>query len=182
MSNHFTIKIPCKKYVKAYLENNCGTPVNLKHLPDLQEILRLSLQRKPEHLENKKVAEYDDTVTVIIPDDMFYRYGWELNKENTLDFNRNVEQKVKFLMRQYISLNYTLGIPVTDCIRNFQEEYGISELHWPYQSIRKDFYRHGVKRIKTIKQINTEINKIFMENLSQLGTISRKFKKEVCNE
>lgn len=182
MSNRFTIEIPCKKYVKAYLETNCGTPVNLKHLPDLSEDLRLCLIRKPRHLESKKVADYDDKVDVMIPEDWFYRYGWEMNKENVLDFNRKVEQKVKFLMRQYIALNYTLGISVSDCIRGFQEEYGISELHWPYQSIRKDFYRNGVKRVKEIKQITTELNKIFLENLSQHGTISRKFKKEVCNE
>ncbi len=180
--NRFTIKIPCKKYVKAYLENNCGCPADLKHLPDLREELRRCLSRKPEHIECKNVADYEDTVTVVISDDMFYRYGWEMNKENILDFNRKVESKVKFLMRQYVSLNYSLGVPVTDCIRNFQNEYGISEMHWPYQSIRKDFYRHGVRRIKTLSQVKTEINKIFLENLSQLGTISRKLKKEMCNE
>lgn len=180
MHNHFTIKIPCKKYVKAYLENNCGTPVNLQHLPDLMEELRRGLSRKPAHREAADLAICTENVTIIIPSDMFYRYGWELNKENILDFNRNVEMKVKSFMRLYISLNNSLGNPVANCIREFQDVYGFPEPIWSFDSIKKDFDRHGKKasHMKSIKELKVEMNKILLDNLSELGTVSKKLKKE----
>jgi hypothetical protein len=179
MSNHFTIKIPCKKYVKAYLEINCGSPVNLHHLPDLLEEFRRGLARKPCHRETSELAVFRDTVTVIIPSDMFYRHGWELNKENILDFNRNVELKVKFFMRQYVAVNKSLGCPVSCCIREFQTEFGFFEPVWSYESIKKDFDRHGsVPELKIIRELRAELNKLLLDNLSELGTISRKLKKE----
>ena len=182
MSQHFTIKIPCKRYVKAFLECNCGTPVDLKHLPDLLEEFRRGLEKKPCHRESSDLVMLCDTVTIIIPPDMFYRYGWELNKENIIDFNRNAELKVKFFMRQYIAVNKSLGSPVAACIREFQNEFCFPESTWSYESIKKDFDRHGsVPDLKILKDLKTEINKILMDNLSELGTISKKLKKEYCN-
>jgi hypothetical protein len=179
MSNQFTIKVPCKKYVKAYLEINCGTPVNLQHLPDLLDEFRRGLARKPCHRETSDLAVFKDLVTVIIPPDMFYRYGWELNKENVLDFNRKVEMKVKFFMRQYVIVNKSLGTPVANCIREFQEGFGFTEQVWSYESIKKDFDRHGCgPQMKIIRELKVEMNKILLDNLSDLGTISKKLKKE----
>jgi hypothetical protein len=121
-------------------------------------------------------------VTVIIPPDMFYRYGWEMNKENILDFNRKVEMKAKFFARQYISVNKSLGFPVANCIREFQESFGFHETLWSYESIKKDFDRHGkVPELKTIRQLRVELNRILLDNLSDLGTISKKLIKEYAN-
>jgi hypothetical protein len=180
MSKHFTIKIPCKKYVKAYLEINCGDPVDLRHLPDLMEEFRRGLDKKPCHRESVETATLRDMVTIIIPPDMFYRYGWEFNKENILDFNRNAEMKVKFFMRQYISVNKSLGSQVACCIREFQNEFGFGEQVWSYDSIKKDFDRHGsVPELKIIRELKVQLNRILMDNLSELGTISKKLKKEL---
>lgn len=179
MSNHFTIKLPCKAYVKAYLENNCGIPVNLVHLPDLLDEFRRGLARKPGHRESTDLAACREIVTIIIPPDMFYRYGWEMNKENILEFNRKIEMKVKFLMRQYIAVNHSLGTPVAICIREFQDGFGFPEPVWSFDSIKKDFDRHGrLPELKITKEIKHELNKILLANLSDLGTVSKKLKKE----
>lgn len=182
-SDQFTISIPCKSYVKAFLESNCGTPADLKHLPDLRQVLIDCLAHKPMHLENKEIARWTDVVAVIVPSDVFYRYGWELNKTNLMDFNRAVQMKVKYFMRQYVGLNNALGFPLALCIRDFQEKFNFNEEVWQYDSIRKDFNRHGrMIGLKTMKQLKKEINEIFLGNLSDLGTISRKFKKEFSYE
>ena len=179
MPNHFTIKIPCKSYAKAYLEINCGTPVDLAHLPDLLDEFRRGLARKPGHRESADLATCREMVTIIIPPDMFYRYGWEMNKENILDFNRKVEMKVKFFMRQYVSVNKSFGVPIANCIREFQDGFGFIEPVWSYESIKKDFDRHGrVPELKIIRELKIEMNKILLDNLSDLGTISKKLKKE----
>jgi hypothetical protein len=183
MTNHFTIKIPCKPYIKAYLENNCGTPVNLSHLPDLLDEFRRGLQRKSERREKMEQAGCREMVSIIIPPDMFYRYGWEMNRSSILDFNRKIEAKVKFLMRMYVAVNHTVGTPVANCIREFQLNYGFPEQVWSFESIKKDFDRHGhLPEKNPMKEIKSEINKILLSNLSELGTVSQKYKKEVTYE
>ncbi len=182
MREPFTIKIHCKRYVKAYLEIMCGTPADLRNLPDLLQDLRNCLVKKPGHRENVDVARWPDTVTVIIPPDYFYRHGWEMNRENELDFNRKVEKKVKYTMRQFIALNRALGLPTSTCVREFQEKFGFYEPIWSFESIKKDFDRNGrTANLKTLVQLRKEMNKILLDNLSELGTISRKFIKDYCN-
>lgn len=182
-SQHFTIKVPCKKYVKAYLETNCGNPVDLRLMPDLQKKFIECLSRKPQHRENSDVAKYSEKVTIIIPSDTFYRHGWEMNKENELTFNRAIESMVKFMMRQYIGMTSALGNPVSNCIREFQEKFGFDESSWSYDSIKKDFDRHGKKvSLNTTRTLKKEIHKIFLDNLSELGTISKKTLKEKIYE
>ena len=179
MSGHFTINIPCKSYVKVYLEINCGKPVDLKHMPVLLKEFKRSLSTKPEHRETENIAKYSADVTIIIPNDMFYRYGWEMNKENLLDFNKYVEQQIKFFMRQYISINNSVGVSVADSIREFQEKFDFTENVWSYESIKKDFDRNGrITQMKLIKELRVEVNKILMDNLSCLGTVSKKLQKE----
>jgi hypothetical protein len=179
MSKHFLIEIPCKPYVKAYLENCCGTPVNLQHLPNLMEELRRGLSKVPCHKDSKKITEKADKVKIIIPPNYFYRYGWELEEVFVRDFNKIIEHRVKYIMRQYISLNSSMGIPVADCIRSFQDKFGFQETIWSFDSIKKDFTRNGIKsEMNFMKEIRHEINKIFLSNLSELGTISKKFQKE----
>lgn len=181
-AERFTIKIPCKPYLKAFLEINCGDPVDLRYLPDLLEEFKRGLSRKPEHREKTNVVLYKDFVTIIIPSDMFYRYGWEMNKENLLDFNRAVERLVKFFMRQYIAVNSSLGLSVTKCIREFQNRFGFDESIWNFEALKKDWDRNGTKiELKSVKQLQGELNKILLANLSDIGTISKKLKKEYSN-
>lgn len=182
MSNHFTIKIPCKTYVKAYLEFNCGNLVDLSLMPDLLKEFKICLDKKPEHRESANLTLYCETVTIIIPPDWFYRYGWEMNKENIIDFNKRVEMKVKFFMRQYIAINNSLGTPLITCIREFQTSFGFSEDIWSWDSIRKDFERNGEKcKLKKVKELKEELQNLCLANLSRSGHISNKLKKEYYN-
>jgi hypothetical protein len=182
MAERFTIKIPCKPYVKVFLEINGGDPVDLHHLPVLFKEFRRGLSKKPEHREKACVAVYSDSVTIIIPSDMFYRHGWELNKENLLDFNRVAEQQVKYFMRQYISFNNSMGVSVANSIREFQDKFGFTESIWNYEAIKKDFDRNGqITQMKTIKKLREEVIKILLDNLSDIGTVSKKLQKEYIN-
>lgn len=182
MAERFTIKIPCKPYVRAFLELNCGDPADLARLQRLFKEFKNCLSKKPEHREASTVANYTDVVTIIIPADMFYRHGWEMNKENLLDFNRAAEQQVKFFMRQFISINNSVGVPVSESIKEFQDRFGFTESIWNYESIKKDYDRNGKGfELKLIRELRVEINKILLNNLSDLKIISTKLKKEYIN-
>ena len=153
--------------------------MDLRHLPDLQKKFIACLAKKPYHREKAPLANYLDIATIIIPPDSFYRHGWELNKENILDFNKDVELKVKYMMRQYVAVNQALGAPISNSIKAFQDKFGFSETVWPYDSIKKDFDRHGTRvQLRNIKRLKEEIHNIFLDNLSDLGTVSKKLAKE----
>ena len=177
VANNFTVTIQAKPYVKAYLENNCGVPVNLKNIPELQAEFIRCLSKKTMRRETAPVASWYDRVTIIIPPDAFYRYGWELNKTNIAYFNKFVEQKVKFLMRNYVAMHCVLGVKVAESIRDFQEQYNLPETVWPYESIKKDYDRHSRgMEFKPIIDFKQKLREIFMSNLSDLGTFGRKQK------
>ena len=183
MADTFTIIIPCKKYTRVYLENNCGNPVDLRSLPQLNQLLINNLSKQVKRFEKSKVANYEDQISIIISSDLFYRYGWELTKYGILELNRQAEAQVKFIMRQYISMNRNLGIPVAVCIREFQDRYGFHEEIWPYESIKKDFDRHGkFVKMRFICNVKEEINNIFLENLIKLGTINKKFAEDLKDQ
>jgi hypothetical protein len=72
-----------------------------------------------------------------------------------------------------------MGATIAESIREFQDKFGFPDQVWSFDSIKKDFYRNGGDiKYKTIKNMRIEMNKIFMAELSRLGTIGRKFKKE----
>lgn len=181
--NQFTIEIPCKSYVKVYLETNCGTPVDLQHLPDMQLLVTRNLKKKQDYRKTDLICNYEDKVTVEISSTIFYRYGWEITKEGIREINSFSEKKIKFIMRQYIFINHKLGQPVASCIRDFQQIFMFSEDVWSYETIKKDYDRHiKSNEMPKMKDLKQEINKILLSNLSELGTISKRFLKQICDE
>lgn len=173
----FTCRIPVKPYIRSYLENNCGSPANLSELPEIQDFF-LSLLRFPRfHRDKQSKCNYADFVDIIISEDVFNRFGWHSSRTDTVRFNQRCEAFIKFNSRQFIMANNALGVPVSECIRQFQHLYNFSEDSFSYETIKKDFDRHGTKaRIKFIRDFKTELNKILLDNLSTLGTISNSFK------
>jgi hypothetical protein len=175
----FTCKLPVKSYIKSYLENNCGSPADLSGLPEIYDFFVSSLRRPRFHRDNHSKCNYSDSIDIMISEDIFHRFGWQLSKTDTIRFNQRCEAFIKFNSRQFIMANNALGIPVSECIREFQQLYNFSEDSFSYETIKKDFDRHGTKAsIKLIRDFRKELNTILLGNLSNLGTISKTFKDE----
>jgi len=181
--NYFTIEIPCKSYVKVYLETNCGNPVDLQHLPDIQTLVMRNLKKKQDYRKTDPICNYNDKVIVMISPKVFYRYGWEITKEGIREINSFSEQRIKYVMRQFVFFNNKLGQPVASCVRDFQQKFSFTEDVWNYESIKKDYQRHILdKDTPKMKDMKKEINKILLSNLSDLGTISKRLLKQLCDE
>jgi hypothetical protein len=161
-----TIEIPCKYYIKIYLENNCGYPVDLSVFPDIQNRLRNLLIKEPPQKETiSKIAEPEST-TVIIPNDWSTLYGSFMNHENERKFNQLVEAKLKNTMRRYIESNYSPGKTLASLIREFQEEYGFSESDWCYESIKKDLDRNTDKeKFRAIRFMKAKYKFDYFDNI-----------------
>ena len=145
-SQKFTISIQVKPYVKRFLQINYGTPVDFSEDPVCNRFFQ-QLLKKPNTLRDNaypdNLANYSETVEVIISEHDFYHYGWELTKTNTIAFGKFFEDKVKMMMRTIVGITNGLGVPINKSIERFQTRFKFDEDVWRYEAIKKDFYRNG---------------------------------------
>lgn len=173
ISNRFTVNIICKRYVKAFLENSCGAPVDLRFYPDIYQLFIHSLFKSTERITFQPNLSCTDEVSLLIPSDVFYRYGYSLTKEAAIEICKAAEAKLKFTMRNYVSLNQGMGFTVANSIRAFQENFNMPEPVWSYESIKKDFDRNGSRmQFKAAREIKRELNNTLMKNLTLVGLVS----------
>jgi hypothetical protein len=143
MQRQHIIEIPCKYYIGVFLENNCGSPADLTFFPDLYERLRSLLTKQPEKYPILSKIYEPNTVKVYIPDDWIDVYGLFINRNNILKFNAQVEQKLKNKLYQYMRFRCSIGYSVASGIREFQDEFCMSEEVWPFESIKKELDRNA---------------------------------------
>ncbi len=172
----FTIELPTKPYVKQFLELNYGFPVDLKQDRVLYLNFRRCLKKPNKRYDYKRKnipSLYSEVARIVISEDDFYRYGWELTRTDIISLGKEFEERAKFFMRNILSLYMNL-MSKKDSIYKFQSRFGFSEEIWSYESIKKDFDRNGPKVRADINSIlANKFEKIFLENLSDLGTISQ---------
>lgn len=172
------ITIPVKPYVKRFMELNYGDPVDLStdsyYLDKLREMIRKPNTRR-DTMYSDRLLSYSTFVNVIISEDDLYRYGCELSKTDIVRFGKMMEARAKFLMRLMVGLNIAIGRPIKTSIITFQDRYLFDENVWPYQSIKKDFFRNGTPhRIDFENEIFLKVEKIFLDNMYKMGTICPK--------
>lgn len=178
----FTLQLQTKPYVNHFLVSNFGNPANLSSDKQLYNLFRRCL-KKPSGRFNSKyqnlsLLRYSTQSQIIISEDDFYRYGWEMTKTDTVYFGRELENRVKFLMRNIVSM-YSAFMPQKNAILLFQENFGYTEEIWSYDSIKKDYFRNGpAQHLNFLKEITKKTEHIILGNLSALGTISHKLVKD----
>ena len=172
----FTLQIQVKPYVKKFIETNYGVPVDFTKFPE-EHLHIKKLLKKPNHRFDSRIKDfsnpYTDIIEVLISEDDFYRYGWELTKTNTVVFGKHYENRAKFFMRTLVGIYTSLGLPIFKSIQKFQEKFDFTEDDWKYEAIKKDFYRNGIKEnIDFDNEIFNKIENLIMVHLSELGTIA----------
>lgn len=183
----FLVKIPCKPYVKRFLEINFGDPDNLNSgkAVDISKDkalyaeFRSKLEKKSfrhEIIYNKlALKRYSDEITIKITQDDFYRYGWELSKTDIVYLNRIFEGKAKILMYTVVGSHFAMGTSLTDSIDYFQDKFLFPEDIWPKESIYKDCQRNlEIEKNSISQNISEFIDKITLAKLSENRTILRK--------
>ncbi|MCD4681110.1 MAG: hypothetical protein K8S00_12065, partial [Bacteroidales bacterium] len=139
------------------------------------------LLSKPSKRYESKINNkfYTDEIEILISKDNFNRFGYELTKTDTVRFNSRIESLIKFASRLFIANNNSLGISITQSIKEFQDMFGFTDDDFQYDTIKKDFDRHGMKfETRILVAFKQELKKIFLENLSEIGTVSQNFKNE----
>lgn len=167
----YLVTVAVKPYVKAYLENNYGCPADIRADAELNELVNMMLREGSTRLDKIVTANFSATVDLRITKDAFFRHGFTFTKTETLKFNSLLENRIKFYVRTYIGYHHSLGDSVAKCIRDFQRKFGFPEDVWGYDSIKKDFDRHGSRVQKgMIGNFKEELSNLFLERLSDCGT------------
>jgi len=184
MADKFFIDVKVKPYVRQYLINNCGNPVDLTHLHKFNELFKKLLRKPLLRFESLPLPSDDCYVRIVISQDIFYRYGWEMTRTSMMQFNGEIELEIKFIMRTWIANRAGLGFSLVHCIHDFQERFNFNEDVWSYETIKKDLTRNtSSKRSDDVdnflRSMDMKMHKLFVENLSVLGTISKRYKNEL---
>lgn len=178
----FSITIPCKPYVKRYLEMTYGNPVDFTKDNAIYPVFRKKLE-KPNNkrratYKDCKLEKYTETVCCKILQTDFYQFGWELTTTDIINFNKEIEGRAKLFMYLIISSRISFGMAQTDAIRYFQDRFEFSESVWPAESIYKDCQRNlTVSKNEIIENISELIDKIITGTLSEKKTKCPKINK-----
>jgi len=160
--------LPCKSYVKRYLINNYGNPVDFRKNRYFGNYFKMLLERKicqhnkRIHLKQYGKQIYKSEVIVFIDDDTFNRFGFDLTAQSVVDFNMFIEDYIKSQSRAIIFTANSFGQAWVDAIRNFQNAFGFSEDDFSTEAIRKDLQRN--------KEILEILEKSFGTNVPDFGT------------
>ncbi|MFZ4401473.1 MAG: hypothetical protein ACOYO1_15665 [Bacteroidales bacterium] len=181
----YTVTLPVKPYVKRFLEINYGDPVDLTTDKKLYNYFRRCLIKPCNTYDKTRCIKYSmfytENVNIIISEDDFYRFGWELSKTDIVGFGREIESNAKFFMKNIVSF-YSSHMELSKAIKLFQFKFGFTEDIWQYDSIVKDFQRNGLKlKIEFSTEITEKIEKIILLNLSEKRTVSTKMVNEYAN-
>lgn len=172
----FNITVPVKTYVKRFLENNYGNPVDFRNHPRENEMFKRML-KKPnfgkEHMYRKELCLHVHTIEIVISERDFYRHGWELSKTDIVSFGKHFEKNAKWLMRSVVSTYISFGIPINIAINKFQTRFQLEEEYWPFDSIKKDFFRFKINNGIDFNHYAYEhLEKLILVNMSNAGAIT----------
>lgn len=176
----WVIWMPCKGYVRRYLLMNFNKPdeqwpeiVNLK--PD-----KVLFQSFYNHLKRNYTPSvhssrnYPVTVPIEYTRTAFNRYGWELSDRDLLEFNNELEARVKGIFHSYVVSMRVIGLSVPDIITRFRRMTGITEDDWQDDAMRKFIQRHVPKGLnQPFEQITKNLEKNLCARLSDVGHLTK---------
>lgn len=178
MHNFFYSTLPCKPYVKRFLDLNFGEPADISSNKELQNLYRSCLKRPSRYDDNKyseTLQKYTEKTIILISEYDFYHYGWQLTKTDLVTFCGAIEKKAKQFMRFEVNRHFAVRGNLKTSIYHFQDLYEFPESVWTYDSIKKDFYRNATRyHIDFSKEIFKNLDLNSLKNLAEMGTLSQK--------
>jgi len=172
----FNITVPVKPYVKRFLENNYGNPVDFRSHPRENEMFKRML-KKPnydnDHKYKNELCKQSHAVEIAISDRDFYRQGWEHSKTDIVSIGKHFEKNAKWLMRSVVSTYISFGIPINIAIVKFQTRFHMEEEFWSFDGIKQDFFRFKVKKRIDFNQFAYQhLERLILLNISNAGVIT----------
>ncbi|MEI7829350.1 MAG: hypothetical protein WCI31_06255 [Prolixibacteraceae bacterium] len=173
---NFNVTVQVKPYVKRFLENNYGDPVNFNCHPREKEMFKRMLKKPNFYYDNmykKEFCLHTVTVEILISDRDFYRHGWELTKTDSISFGKYFEKNAKWLMRSVVGTYISFGMPINIAIEKFQCRFNMEEEYWPFDSIKKDFFRFKLShQIDYNQYAFHHLERLILCNMLNVGAVT----------
>ena len=96
-----------------------------------------------------------------------------MSNTEVVAFGTKIERRIKQILFLYLDTHVSMGLPLSAAIRNFQTNFGFTEDTWSYDTIRREYNRHGYRKTVENTTIFDFINRIILGKLSEFGTISQ---------
>lgn len=186
--NRFKIVLPVKSYVRQYLLNNFldekslgGDVINLRKDAELNAVFRNMLSKKSHRYDGRYKdisSRYRQKVWILISRDDFNRYGVDISATDAIRFGRILESRAKSILYSYIDIYRSIGCSIKDTINRFQEIMNYPEEVWSADSIRRDYNRRSITNREFADTLFSQIDKIFVGNLSVNRTISNTYEND----
>ena len=188
--NRYVVWVHVAPYVYRYLVDNFGVEdAEMRNLVDIRRDQTLMAYLTPRLV--KGTHRYDkrtggtctfrsSCVAILISANKFARSGWALSPSDESGLARLLEIRCQGLLLDFLRGQYIITGNLADSIRSFYRRFHQTEETWPYDSIRKIWNRrYGHKEKEMMKacllRVQTRENqRIFMEQVSQNGTITEK--------
>jgi len=175
--------MPCKPYVKRWLLANFNRPdekwseiVNLRPDKVLQKSFYNHLKRNytPRGEDKDVSSRYTESVAIEFTKNAFDRYGWQLSDRELIEFNNELEARVRLLLRSYAMAMRPLGVSVANIIKGFRNMTRITEDDWSYDSMRKDLLRHvSVEKDVNYKKLLLKVAENVCAQMADLGQLTK---------
>lgn len=171
MTSSLKYKINCpNSRIRHYIEQNCGNPANLNAIPGMKEVFEACI--KTPGLKPVKHSS----------DNLIFLCG-NLNllcDIERIDFSpmfKLADLKLRRFMFLYTITWSAIGIPVAQCIEDFQNTFGYDETIWPFESLKK-FYFRELSRLKgkvidnPFSELRLILNISLLQNLLNIKAIT----------
>lgn len=138
-----TIQVPTKLYIARYLTVKYGSPAKLTR-KELEGAYLYELIEDPRRERDSEAGTFRHTIDVELPDRVLMRKGYYLTPTNVSNFNSWMERFIKIEMRNHIDviLSRNPETEIRDAIYDYQKKYQLHDDYFPFDSIKKDYYRY----------------------------------------
>ena len=132
-TNKNIVTVPCKPYVKSFLTNTYGNPVNLKKDKHIYKYVKSVLTREI-HRNNDKASFkmygkmiYREEVKLMTNNDTFKYNGFDIHRDDIVDLNALFEGHIKKIVAVFVFALMSCGFKTIAAINEAQEVFRFSE-------------------------------------------------------
>jgi hypothetical protein len=147
-------EIPVKPYIKTFLEQRFGNPVDMNQSSFIGKFFHLLLRNGSRHKDKFiKLTGYTAKVTVKITEDVFLRDGHVLTSSSIAVFNTTVGLLIEDNLCLYLSaiddakelMSENKRVSKKDCMHKFIETFGFDDGSFEFDAVKKRHQRYTKK-------------------------------------
>lgn len=155
MAGDKQITIPCKRYIRKYIEAVYGDPVRITNHSLIGIYIYALIEKKFYDSRNNDFSNsesftekhYNDKLTMLVSNFVFFNIGCDLSPQRALAVNRFFEEKFEDHLYMYCDAYVRNGEWRKTAIEDFAERYNIDlEIDITFDSLKQTEYRLRRKR------------------------------------